>query len=90
MTLAEIFEKAIRRQEILVLTAAHKFDDETQEEFYAKVSRRLKTCTATFDASELPGIPDALCAGLDAQHKGFRITRRRVDQLDNIYVSRLH
>ena len=89
MTLEERFDKAISRQEVLVMTTAYKFDDETQQAFYDGVARRLRTRIATFDAKELPGI-DAICAGLDAEYKGYRITRRRVDQLDNIYVSRLH
>ena len=59
--LKDIFHKAVLRQEVLVLSTAHKFDDETQQEFYDKIARRVKTCKATFHAKELPGI-DAICA----------------------------
>jgi len=85
----EIFEKAISRQEKLTRSNAFKFDDETQEEFDAKVARRIKmVCTGVGNAREIPGI-NAICPGLDADWNGYRINRRRVDQLDNIYVSRI-
>ena len=87
--LKAIFEEAISRQEVLVLSTAHRFDDESQDDFYAKMSNRIKHITATLQAKDLHGI-NAICAGLDAKWQGFYIQRRRVDQLDNIYVSRLH
>lgn len=88
MNLEDVFEQAISHQENLIREQAYKFDDETQDEFDAKVARRIKlVCVGIGHARQYPGI-NAICPGLDAIWKRYRIDRRRVDQLDNIYVSR--
>lgn len=86
--LAARFDNALRRQEELVIKTACRFDDESEEEFNAKVQRRLaNVCMGIGSSWELPGIT-AICPGSDATWAGFIINRRRVDQLDNIYIRR--
>ena len=88
MNAKEIFEQAISRQEQLTREIAVKFDDETQEEFDAKVERRINmVCVGLGHARNIPEI-NGICPGMEATWEGFRISRRRVDQLDNVYVSR--
>ena len=88
MDAKQMFEQAISRQEQLVREIAHKFDDETQAEFEAKVARRIKmVCVGIGHAREVDGI-EAICPGQDAIWEGFKVARRRVDHLDNVYVSR--
>jgi len=88
MNAKQMFEEAITRQERLVRDVAFKFDDETEAEFEAKVTRRISiVCIGIGHARNVPGI-NAICPGQDAIWEGFRINRRRVDQLDNVYVSR--
>ena len=86
---AAMFEEALSRQEQARATLAFQFDDETDEEFAAKVARRIRLACATFanHRNHIDGI-DAICPGLDAIWRGFKIQRRRVDQLDNVYVFR--
>jgi len=86
--LRDVFEEAIARRELQILVNAHKFEDEEFEEFYAKIANRIMRVVVTFRARDLAAI-DSVCVGLDAEWQGFYIQRRRVDQLDNIYVSRL-
>ena len=88
MDLKQIFEQAIARQEAAIRKIACKFDDETQEQFDAKVARRVAmACLGIGHARQFPGI-NAICPGQEADWEGFHISRRRVDQLDNIYVRR--
>jgi hypothetical protein len=88
MNIKEVFEQAIARQEHLVFETAFQFDDETDEEFQAKVEGRLKrVCIGLGHARQFPGI-NGICPGQEVVWEGFYIQRRRVDQLDNIYVSR--
>lgn len=86
--LAAHFDNAIKRQEELIIKDAFRFDDETEEEFNAKIQRRIsKVCMGVGSAQDFPGIT-AICPGQNAVWNSFRINRRRVDQLDNIYISR--
>ena len=88
MKAEQIFEQAIARQEQLIEETACRFDDETQEDFEAKIARRLAiVCVGLGRARTIPEI-GSICPGQDAEWKGFHIERRRVDHLDNIYVSR--
>jgi hypothetical protein len=90
MNLKEKFEQDIARQEERIRKDAFKFDDETQEEFEDKIARRIKlTVTACYRANELPGINAvSIDFGGSVNWEGFKVIRRRVDQLDNVYVSR--
>ena len=88
MEAKEIFERAITRQEQLVLDTAYRFDGESQKHFENKVARRIRmVCVGIGHARTVPGI-NGICPGLDATWEGYRINRRRVDQLDNVYVGR--
>ena len=88
MDLAQIFENAIARQENLKLENAFRFDDETQAEFDAKVARRLKSvCVGLGSTDEYPRVKE-ICPGQSVVWQGYKIARRRVDELDNIYISR--
>lgn len=88
MDAKQMFEKAIARQEVLVQDRAHKMEWETDDEFNAKVAQRIKmVCVGLGHARDIPGI-NGICLGLDADWEGYHIERRRVDQLDNVYVSR--
>ena len=89
-TAEQIFEEAISRQEEATtkLTMDCRFDDETDEQFEAKLQRRINyVCVGIGHARTIPGI-NGICPGQDANWNGYRINRRRVDQLDNVYVSR--
>jgi hypothetical protein len=88
MNASQIFEQAIRNQEKAIRGMFKKWDDETQAEFEAKVARSIKQACGTFHAKEIPGI-NAICPGQEAIWENFRISRRRVDGLDNIYVFRI-
>ena len=82
------FEQAIARQEQLVHENAYAWLDETPEQFNEKYTNRLsRVCVGIGHARDIPGI-NSICPGQDATWQGFRINRRRVDQLDNVYVSR--
>lgn len=89
MDIKQIFEEAIARQERIILQETFRFPDETQEEVDAKNARRIKmVCVGMGHASQFSDI-NLICPGQDVNWEGFRINRRRVDQLDNIYVSRI-
>lgn len=82
------FENGIKRQEDLVKSIVFQFDDETDEQFTAKIERRLKlVCLGIGSSWDFPGI-NCVCPGADAIWEGYKVMRRRVDHLDNIYVCR--
>ena len=88
-----IFEQRIAAQEQLVIDTACRFDDESQEEFDAKVARRIKNvCLCVGHARNIPGINE-ICpyrCGMQVEWEGFMVSRNAVDQLDNVYVRRKH
>ena len=85
--LISLFEKRISEREQQILCNAHKWEDESFNMFYVRISKRIASIVVTFRAKELLGI-DLFCPGLDAIFEDFSIQRRKVDELDNIYVSR--
>ena len=86
-----IFEKRIKAQEQLIINTAHKFDDESLDQFYAKVSRRIRNvCVGVGHAQDIPGI-NIICPyrnGTQTEWNGYIVSRNAVDQLDNVYVRR--
>ena len=86
--LISLFEKRISENEQRILRNAFKFEDETHSDFYARIARQITlTCMISFRTSDIPEIA-LFCEGLECELGNFRVSRRRVDEIDNIYVSR--
>lgn len=83
-----LFEKRITAQERLIQETAYQFEDESQEDFDTKVARRTRLVVVGLGHARTVPYINAICPGQDATWQGYRINRRRVDQLDNVYVSR--
>jgi len=75
MEAKQIFEQAIAQQEVAI------------REMFGEETSVASVCVGLGNAREIPGI-DEICPGQDATWEGYRINRRRVDHLDNVYVSR--
>ena len=85
------FDKIIKGQEIAVRNGSVRFDDETNEQFTAKVERRIKMiCVIAGHAKNFPGINsiEPYCNGEWAEWNGYKVMRRKADQLDNVYIMR--
>ena len=88
---ASIFERMISRQEELRRKNACQRSDETDAEFAARLARALKMIVVPVGhASIIPGI-EAICPekqGCPTRFGNYFVSRRKVDQLDNVYVWR--
>lgn len=86
-----MFEQRIAAQECIVRDTAFRFDDESQEDFDAKIERRIKLVVVGLGhARNIPGIND-ICPyrnGMKVEWEGFYVSRNAVDQLDNVYIGR--
>lgn len=88
MDAKRIFEESICRKEKQMPNETFRFVGETQAEFDARVDHRIKRISLLIgDAYEIPDI-DLICPGANVRWEGFKIERRRTNQLDSLYVSR--
>ena len=67
------------------MTAEQIFERAIQRQEAIRHNKSM--AAATFLACEIPGI-NSICPGTSAEWHGFKVQRRRVDELDNIYIKR--
>lgn len=82
------FEEALQGAENSVRNQP-KPDWYSDEEWQQKINKRLQNVTVGVgSANNLPGI-ELIIPGQEAKWRDYYVERARVDQLDNIYVTRL-
>jgi len=86
--IASRFEEVIQEQENAIRNQ-EKPDWYSDEEWQDKIDKRVRNVVVGVDSAQnIPGI-ELIIPGQQAKWRNYFVERQRVDQLDNIYVSRI-
>lgn len=88
-TLATHFLALIERRETQIKNDAHRWEDETDEQFAKKITGRINVVAICTRANELPGVDEVLPRHGEIDINGLKIWRRCVDEIDNVWAARI-